>query len=57
MSDTLYTLYAGSVVHRYSDPQLDDQPAIIADVVGQAETPAAMPPARAAQPTSSEVTP
>jgi ABC-type sugar transport system ATPase subunit len=33
--DTLFTLYAGSVVSQYSSPQLRDKAAIVADVIGQ----------------------
>ena len=35
MADTLYTLFAGTIVHRYEKPTLDDQGAIVADVTGQ----------------------
>jgi ribose transport system ATP-binding protein len=39
MADTLYTMYAGAVVRRYPSPQLDDQSAIVADVIGQDRNP------------------
>jgi ribose transport system ATP-binding protein len=32
--DTLYTLYSGTVMARYSSPQLEDRPAIVADIIG-----------------------
>jgi ribose transport system ATP-binding protein len=35
MCDTVYTMYAGRLVRRYAQPGLDDQPAVVADVVGQ----------------------
>ena len=35
MVDTLYTLYAGKIVHCYSPPRFEDRGAIVADVIGQ----------------------
>jgi ribose transport system ATP-binding protein len=36
--DTLYTFYSGVVVSRYASPQLNDKPAIVADIIGQNST-------------------
>jgi ribose transport system ATP-binding protein len=35
MVDTLYTMYAGAIIHRYAPPELSDRGAIVADVVGR----------------------
>ncbi|OXR48090.1 sugar ABC transporter [Pusillimonas sp. T2] len=37
LCDTVYTMYAGAVVNKYSNPTLSDQPSIISDVLGQKE--------------------
>jgi ABC-type sugar transport system ATPase subunit len=36
LCDSVFTMYGGKVVRKYSDPQLDDQASVISDVIGQA---------------------
>ena len=35
LCDTVYTMYEGEIVNTYTNPTLDEQPAIICDVLGQ----------------------
>jgi ABC-type lipopolysaccharide export system ATPase subunit len=47
--DKVYTLFKGQVVNEYVGPSLEDQPSIIADVLGSADD-ISMPPSVAERP-------